>query len=367
MKVNMNKNVLSIAGALMVLAGCGGGGGGSPAPAPSIPVTTTYSATCADGTTTTSTVSVADATAKCPAVPAPATVVTSVPAATYAANSEELAVFTLFNAERERCGFGLLAQSATLDTSARGHADWLVRNDYSGHYQVVGTPGYTGVSPSDRILAAGYVPSVNAMTSPSESTGDAFSTKSGFGVKTLRGLLNAPYHEADMLRGHRDVGVSVRGKGDLGLPGTKTVLNLDFATKSSQGQQSISGVRTYPCQGSTGIETSLKNEDPNPVPGRNLGANPLGSSVVVVGTTGATMNITTATMTGPGGILITLRAPLTSVNDPNKVGGVSYFSLNEAVLSADAPLAPNTTYQVNVSGTDGITPFSRSFTFTTGL
>ena len=63
------------------LAACGGGGGDAPAPTPA------------------------------PA-PAPATladVVTSVPTPTYAAGSEALAAFNTLNAERSRCGFGMVA------------------------------------------------------------------------------------------------------------------------------------------------------------------------------------------------------------------------------------------------------------------
>jgi hypothetical protein len=295
--------------------------------------------------------------------------VVSVPPSTYIAASEEKLVFDLLNAERSRCGFGLLAQNTAADTAARGHADWLLMNNFLGHFQTAGTPGFTGISAQDRLIAAGYAANAAAMFPElGEVQFNSGGAKAGFGSFGLRHLFNAPYHLAGMLRGNRDVGVALRTGSDIGLPLiTRNVLNIDLATLKSQSQQSFAGVRTYPCEGSSGIGKELRNETPNPVPGRNLGANPLGSSVAIVGTIGSTMTITSASMTAPGGVAVVLRPALNSVNDPNKVGGLSYFPVNEAIISADAPLLANTTYQVIVTGTDGTTPFSRSFSFTTGL
>jgi hypothetical protein len=75
------------------------------------------------------------------------------------------------------------------------------------------------------------------------------------------------------------------------------------------------------------------------------------------------MIVTSATMTGPGGVAVTLRAPSNSLTDPNQ----GYLRVNEAYVLADAPLSPNTTYQVFLTGTNGTTPFSRSFSFTTTI
>ena len=78
------------------LAACGGGGG---------------------GTTTTAT----------PTTPVPVangTIVTSVPVATYAAGSDERIAYDYLNAERQKCGFGLLAQDTRLDASAAAHVSY---------------------------------------------------------------------------------------------------------------------------------------------------------------------------------------------------------------------------------------------------
>ena len=41
----------------------------------------------------------------------------------YPVGSEELVVYTLLNAERNRCGFGLLAANTQLDAAAKAHAE----------------------------------------------------------------------------------------------------------------------------------------------------------------------------------------------------------------------------------------------------
>lgn len=358
--------ILSLMAAAALTACGGGSGGGSSTPsADGSGSAKTFTYTCADKTSRTSTVSLLDAQSQCPSN-VTSSLVTSVPALTYPAGSEELAALTLLNAQRQHCGFGLLKQNAKLDVAAKGHADWLVLNGYSGHFQSAGTPGFTGVAPEDRMTAAGYGAAGSFEHSETaNTTGGAEKDK---GVWAVRGLLNAPYHLMAMIRGYRDVGVAVRTSADAGdTAHTRLAINIDYAAKKDKGYQTSSAgtVRTYPCEGSTGVDYALRNESPNPVPGRNLGSSPIGSTVAIVGDAGTTLTITSASMTGPAGA-VTLLAPITSKNDPNKVSGVSYFFNNEAFITPDAPLLPSTTYQVNISGTNDGKPFSRSFGFTTG-
>lgn len=289
--------------------------------------------------------------------------VTSVPAATYIAGSEEAAAFNLLNAERDRCGFGLLKQNAALDTSARGHADWLLINGYTGHFQTPGTPGFTGVTPDDRMVAAGYG-AVGSFVSNAESGQGGFLPETGMGTTATRMLLNAPYHALTMVRSHRDGGVAVRDKFDVGLsPNNSFELFFNFGYKNSEGPQlaAAGSVRTYPCPGSTGVRTALYGESPSPAPDRNLRTNPIGSSVMVVGDPGTTLVITSASMTiANTGASVLLRVPQTKANDAN------ISRTNEGFVSADGPLAANTAYQVNIDGTSNGVAFNRNFVFTTG-
>lgn len=277
-----------------------------------------------------------------------------------------MAVFNKLNAERTNCGFGLLAQHAQLDVSAKGHGDWLLINNAAGHYQVANTTGFTGLTPTARATAAGYTTS--STVSEAATAGPA--AKASMGVVGFVGLLNAPYHVLNMMRGYRDVGVSVRENFDVGLsPNNRMDVVLAFGVTSTAGFQApASGsVRTFPCDGSTGVERALYNETPNPVPTRNLWTSPLGSSIAITADTGSALVITSASMINAGtGAAVTLLAPITAATDPNKVNGVSYLGSNEGFVSADAPLAASTKYQVTITGTSNGTAFSRTFMFTTG-
>lgn len=340
---NPTYKLLTLVSAALLVA-CGGGGGGGTASTPTPNPTPTP-------------------------VVVTSNIVTSVSTPTYTPASEELAAFNLLNAERERCGFGLLAQNAAIDTAARGHADWLLINGYTGHFQVAGTTGFTGVAPVDRLVAAGYG-ARGSFTADAESQIDNGGAKTGTATSDIRRLLNAPYHLLEMTRGYRDVGISVREKSDVTIsPNNRNYLNMDFGYKNIDGPQVAAAgtVRTFPCEGSTGIVKSLSGESPNPVPGRNLQVLPLGSSIGVSVDVGNTLVITSASMIKTStGASITLLAPVVAANDPNAINGVSYFKNNEGFVSADAPLETNTQYQVTIAGTNGGTAFSRTFTFTTG-
>ncbi|WP_232062217.1 CAP domain-containing protein [Variovorax sp. PBS-H4] len=293
-----------------------------------------------------------------------ATLVTAVGPDTYGAGSEGQQALQLLNAERGRCGFGLLAQNARLDTAAQAHADWQILNNQLSHTEASGTPGFTGVTPLDRVVAAGYVPG---------GVGEEISTLfysgsiAGTGVFGVRALLALPYHQLGMLSGYRDVGIALRGSDQLGTTanrGPRTVQQFNLGFTRSAGRQEPAGdeVLTYPCEGTTGVFYEITNETPNPVPGRDLRASPLGPGVVVAVRSGQTLAISSARMTTLSGRTpVALRPALTRDSDPNAV-----LASHQAVLIPDASLMPNTSYTVNVAGTNDGAAFEKTFNFTTG-
>lgn len=345
------KNFKPCLGLLVVVAlvACGGGGGG--------------------GTTTTGTATVQGPVTP-PVVSTLSNIVTSVPTPSYAVGSEELAAMTLLNAERSFCGFGVLAQSTKLDTAAKAHADWQLLNNFSGHQETPGTSGFTGATAEARVVAAAY--GVSGSFAVNDDIVSVFgrSIKTGYGREGIRDLLNAPYHAKSLLTGNREIGVSVRSSADVGSTfGPRLILQLDMARKTADGPQSIdgSGVATYPCEGSTEIVRSLTGESPNPVPGRDLSANPLGSSIQVMLRDGNTLTITSAMMIKVAtGAAVTLRPPVTSANDPYAPCESGCFKSHQGYIAADAPLETSTKYQVTITGTNNGTAFSRTFSFTTG-
>jgi uncharacterized protein YkwD len=289
--------------------------------------------------------------------------VSSVPAATY--TGQALRAFEVINAERVRCGFGQLAQNTRIDTAADGHSVWMLKNDLQVHDQISGTVGFTGTTVADRLRAAGY-PSARTwgeVISPI----DDWTKNAEAGVRLL---FNAPYHGMNMLRGFRDVGIGFRTSRDVDVPSDYLYgkLTIDLATSTADVGQTAGNnvVRTYPCEGTSGVLHLLWGESPSPVPDRDLFAHPIGTTVLVAGDINKKLTIASAHMTGPGGVAIALRPAVTESNDPNGAPGRAYLASHEAFISADAPLATNTTYQVLITGTNGAMPFSRSFSFRTG-
>ena len=330
-----------------LLTACGGGGGGStPATSTPAPVTPVVAASTAS------------------------TIVGTAPTPTYAAGTEELAVFNKLNAERLACGFGVLAQHANLDTAARNHADWSIVNGVSSHNETPGTSGFTGITPVDRAVAAQYSAANGSVVTEQTTTRGFTNTISGQSLGLLRGLLNAPYHLAGLMSGYKDVGISARNAVDAGVSSTqRIILQINPAYKVAAGPQLLeaSEVTTYPCQNSTDIAPALFNEVPNPVPGRDLSINPLGSSVYIAVREGNTITITNSTMTNlTTGLPVPVRPAVTLLNDPNNVGTSRYLRSDQAFISADVALDPSTRYQMVINGTNNGVAFNRNFIFTTG-
>lgn len=300
----------------------------------------------------------------------------TVPAPTYPAASEELQAFQVLNGARSRCGHGQLAQSAALDSAAQGQAEWLVYNQIVEHQQTAGTPRFTGITPMDRALAAGYgaSPFLFQATEQFYYLADPASGNqtAGFGEYFTRGLLNAPYHANGMLDGYRDVGIALRSAADAGAPdahipgaGRKVlVFNPGYMYRSgNQAEaQADDAVLTYPCDGETGVGIALYDETPNPVPGRDLAIQPLGTSLMVSLKAGRTLDILSATLQNTHtGAFATMRPPVTQANDPH-----SLFEPHQGYVAADAPLSPHTTYRATLQGRNNGVSFTKTFLFVTG-
>ncbi|SCX48706.1 CAP domain-containing protein [Variovorax sp. EL159] len=352
------------AAALVLLSACGGGGGGGGGGIPLIGIAPPP----APDTGTPTNPPVQPPVAPPPAQPGtddPSTgdtassIVTSVPAPTYAVGSEELAAFNLLNAERSRCGFGLLAQNAHLDIAAAGHANFQLVNNLVGHFQDDAKPAFTGVTPADRANAAGYGRGLvlddfaNATGAKANVLGPTEFAPQGRGVAAVRSLLSAPYHALDLLSPQLDVGFSIMSSDLVGTTanfGPRAITQIATGIALGQFSQKPDGaaVQTYPCDGTTGTAYQLKNEQPNPVPGRDLSTAPVGQPIVVAVRVGQLLTISSATMVKKSdGSPVILRAPMVRANDPNFLVDPS-----RAIILPDQPLEPNMEYTVTVSGTN---------------
>lgn len=282
------------------------------------------------------------------------------PAATY--TGEVANAFNVLNAERQTCGFGVLAQNGSLDASAAAHVSYLVANIALTHNETPGRVGYTGTTPTDRMVANGYTGSVYT-TNEVMAGGVNATAQSSVSNTSVRGLLSSPYHLRAMVDSYRELGMSI-GNVSFGA-----IFVSDFGYKVVDGPQLTGSddVNTYPCNGSTGVFSELRGESPNPVPGRDLSVKPIGTPVLVRVRDGNTLAVTgTSMIQVSNGSPIVLRPTVTAANDPNQTSGVSYFRSNEAYFAPDAALTPYTQYQVTVTGMNNGVNFTRAFTFTTG-
>ncbi|MBC7618201.1 MAG: hypothetical protein H7293_04285, partial [Candidatus Saccharibacteria bacterium] len=217
-----------------LLVACGGGGGGQTVATPVTPATPTTP------TTPPSTV---------------ATLVTSVTPSSY--TGQAAIAFAVWDAERSQCGFGLLAQNPALDGAATAHASYSVISGTVAHEEISGQPGFTGETPASRIAAKAYAGSVSTVSEV--MTGVNGAVLSSAGNYAIRTLLSAPYHLQAMVDSYRDIGMAF-GSGAVGSP---FVGDLGYQTAASPQLMAGSDVKTYPCDGSTGVFPELRSETPN--------------------------------------------------------------------------------------------------------
>jgi uncharacterized protein YkwD len=305
------------------LAACGGGGGAAAPAAVTVPA-------------------------------APATVT-----AGYAAGSQQGEAFALLNAERSKCGFGTLNQSAALDKSAKAHANFLAENGVQfGHTEVAGLPFFSGVEEKDRAAAAGYLDPVGAVLAA--STGTLAGSQAYTPSLQVRNILGAPYHVLAATDDFRDAGVGYASK----LAGTKEskALNITLG-KPGSNPLDAAQVYTYPCSGSTGVNAFLINESPSPIPS-NLAQDfkLYGTPIAVKIRTGKVLALTTATITPTAGGPAVATQIVNRSNDPQSG---ALMRADSAFVLPLAPLLPGTSYTVQLAGANDDVALTKTFSFKT--
>ncbi|MPW11241.1 CAP domain-containing protein [Paraburkholderia sp. CNPSo 3155] len=329
----MKKNISTLTAisfaAVLALAACGGGGGGGD------------SSGSSNGGSSAS----APTGASAPSV-------TNLSTPQYAAGSAQLAAFNLLNQQRQQCGFSALQDNAALDQATQSHAQYLAAlNSGVSDTEVSGNAGFTGVTYGDRAAHFGYPQTVSVGGVSGGFYTPAKLTEDQYGQQLVYGWLSGVYH----------IGVLVSPATSIGIGESETTFNgfpeVYASISVANAQAKLTSVPlTFPCQGTTGVAYSAGGETPTPP---NTSGN-WGTPVAVAGNLTDTIRLQSATMTDTSGNVITLQV-LDSSSDPN-----NDIAAYEGVAYPKSPLAPNSTYAVSITGTINGTPFSRSFTFTTG-
>jgi len=105
---------------------------------------------------------------------------------------------------RAQAGLIALTENQVLQKAAQGHANYLSRHRLWGHEQRRGKAGFTGVTPLDRMLAAGYRSRHNSENVSSHSG-------SASPVKSVNGLMSAIYHRFGFLSfDYNEIGVGYK-------------------------------------------------------------------------------------------------------------------------------------------------------------
>jgi hypothetical protein len=273
--------------------------------------------------------------------------------------AEEQAAYTLLRDERSRCGFGAPSPNSLLAQAARNHANWLVTNDANSHEETPGTPGFTGKTALERLQYVGYP--VRAVAE-SIGWGSVRPVASGVAVRALRGLMAVPYHAIGVVAFNLpEVGLALGPSDGYYAP---LVVELAASRGAAAGPVVYppNSVKTYPCEGTTGVLTRTLAENPNPIPGRDLSTDPTGSSIIVSVASGNTLTLGAGTLVHvASGQAVEVLPPVTASNDPNR-----HLAPNTGFYLPAQPLAPNSRYQFTFRGSNAGVPFTQSFTYTTG-
>lgn len=359
---------LSVSLSTALLIGCGGGGGSSSADTPPSSVG--------------STLQVTTATTASAYVPYLNTV--TIPTSTYPAGSAELGGWSVLQQARIACGFGQLKQNTLLDAAAKWHAKYQISQSLATgtalltHYETVTTdPYYKGYYPWDRTQAQGYgnqVSEILEATTWSYDTGNPpiIPTLEQRGAASMRDLLNTVYHMTGAMYKGAEVGFGADL--DTKVTGTSAREQYRFGSLNGFQTQTVSigagQLATYPCDGSSTVPSYFTpaNEAPNPFPAMTSSSQKVGPPIYLKVDATQILTLSTASIVAADKSSVPYTT-LTSATDP-----ATEISYNEAFIIPNAALTPNSSYQVNVTGSikqaspphNLVNTFNRSFTLKTG-
>ncbi len=349
--------VLFALAAATTLVACGGGGGDSPSPTPPAPVPTPAQVPVP---------APAPAPAPGPAVGTNGTLQTSVAAASYP-DARRLNAFNQLNAARGGAGAGLLAQSASLDTSAASHAAYLTVNGFnsadSAHDETAGLVDFTGADPFVRMQNAGY----GYYSFATEVIGDIGSTSAT--SDCVGDLLDTVYHAVSMLSRSTDAGFGFGSGTAAGM------CTIDMAAPRDATRQipPSGAIVAYPYGGSTVAHGTFHVSNETPRVSLALLPNATAGTPIVAGfrnqdaVAGGTVTITQFSIANAAGKAlpgVILAGPDVAGTNVNSDDGLKYDP-DFAVLVPVAPLPAGTytvTLQATISGGQALALTSWSFT-----
>ena len=233
---------------------------------------------------------------------------------------------TRLNTLRAAAGLAPVREDPRLTQASAAHVDYWKLNGFSAHDEFPGSPGFTGASPSNRCMAAGYPEGCAEIAYPEQSTW------------AMDGWIATPFHGRPMV----DPDATDVGGAELAGVGANVNSSLPRAIRFTPAP--------FP-NGSFDGELLAHGESPDPVSAcLDLGQDvdwPLGQTIFLHPPTGGTAGVT--------GL--------------SRVGGAPLAGCRlEGMFLPDEPLAPHTTYRATGvwQGTDDGADQPIQWEFTTG-
>ena len=322
----MDKNYVAVIGASLLLSACGGGDSADTvnnATPPTPPIATTLVGASFFKTD--------------PATPAYSPV-----------GDFDIDSFALLNRQRRLLGMPEVVRNSVISSAAAAHSSYQVTNLAPGHYEDATKPGFTGVSPQDRVTAAqyktNYVGEVLVYW-----TGDYRQT-----TAPAQLLFDAPFHRLGILTSGTNAGSGYAS--GTGKPAahawTWDIVDYKEALAARQAL-----VYPYPTQ-TNAPYSWINNETPNPLASRpDLSGVTVGYPITMQIRSGDTLDVATFTITDSRGTNVACE----KLDHNNSTETRANFTL----CTPYASLKGNETYTVAVNGAINATSFSLGWQFST--
>ena len=219
-------------------------------------------------------------------------------------SAQKQSVLTYLNEIRHHSGLIPLKPNTTLKKAAKAHAQYLLRQQRFGHFEKKGWKGYTGRTPSNRVVSAGY---------PSKAVMENVSVNAKTYRQSVDTLLSAIYHRFVFLNFDKnEIGLgSAFGKGrnrkivstfvylfgssevsqlcrnfyplengtfymsDLCRDEAQMVPQYLYAQKRKAVRKQNAPLVCYPYAGAVGVPTVFYTEHPHPLPGSKVSGYPV--------------------------------------------------------------------------------------------
>lgn len=247
-------------------------------------------------------------------------------------DQDSVDAFAAVNRLRQRIGMPEFSFDARLAAAARAHVEYLVTNQASGHFQQIGSPGYFGANPEERLGAYGYYgDSWEIVNVGATSAQDA-----------LDSLFRAPYHRLTLLQPGPVLGGCGYSKGCL-----------DFTTDIGKTQ----GWVTSPFSDERNVECSWNGRE-RPDPLRIHGAVGVCGYPIVVALyplLDGKLSVSEATLS------LDSKPVSCYLNTPENDDRLT----NALFLIPKEPLLGGSTYRVRVVASRGQERFEKEWSFTT--